>query len=279
MWLLAILIPFPSQPLAQGLPGLDSTVAHIVDAPANTVWLVHPDMNLAHPKPVGVGYPAENEYALYTLSLGIVLGMQTNTQQETVDTNSALFEATTGKPLLSGAGFIFMAPPSVHAQMAYYESSRIAPVFLSGDETRLFWVTANGTVIQETTTSKTSLTASEDLFLLEVFLDPEGNYVFAGYGLTSTGTMAAATFYKAIFSQVSAYGKPWYIHRWVDANRNGIPDFEDNYTLVASEEEYPIPEFRSVIVPALLALVLVVSASRVRRIKEARSPQNRKQIL
>lgn len=277
MWLLAILIPFPSQALAQGPPGLDSTVAHIVDAPANTVWLVHPDMNASHPKPQGVSYPDLDSYGLYALSMGVIQGMQAHQQLESVDTNTALFNATTGKPVLSGATFVFMAPPSVEAQMAFYESNRIARVYLSGNESSLFWVSGNGTIIRETVTSRSALTGPTDLFLLEVFSDPNGNYVFAGYGLTAKGTMAAAHFYKAIFPQLETYTEGWYIERWVDVNDNGIPDSNDSYILVASDGRYPIPEFWPTVASVTL-LLAVAAVLLVPKVFELRGHEHARQV-
>lgn len=281
----AALLLSPSAACAvEGSAGLDTTAAEIVHAPANTVWMTYPDANASNPKPQGVGYPDPDAYAFYVLSMGVVLGMQANPQWETVDTNRDLFDAVTGQPVVSGTRFVIMAPASVHAQMAYYESNRIAPVYLYGDDSSLFWVTsANDGVILETVTSRSSLTASSDLFLLEVFSDGFSNYVFACYGLTAKGSMAAARFYQSIFQQLDAYSESWYVIQWTDTNSDGIPEPGDGYRFVASEDEYttrPIPEFsRMEAVTILSAVSLVMTCLFVRKSLPSRRARRASPLL
>ena len=281
MIIVVMLLLFPSTACAvEGSPGLDSTVAQIVHAPANTVWMTYPDTNASNPKPQGVGYPDPDAYAFYVYSMGVILGMQTNPQWETVDTNRDLFDGVTGQPVVTGASFVIVAPAGVHAQMAYYETNRIAPVYLFGDDSNLFWVvSANDAVIVETVTSRSSLTASSDLFLLVVFSDSFSNYVFACYGLTAKGSMAAVRFYQSIFQQLGAYTESWYVYRWTDMNGNGIADAGDDYSFVASEGKYtagPIPEFSTFDGVAVVSAIIVFAASLlVRRVRPSRRASGR----
>jgi len=254
--------------------GLDSSASRIIEAPANTVLMIHPDINTANPKPPGVGYPDSTSSALYQLAMGIILGMQANTEQETIDTNPQFFDTATGAPILSNSNFVFMSPPTVEAQMAYYESRRVAPVYLSGNETSLYWVSVNGqVVIQETVTPRSALTSPTDVFLLEAFTDSGSNYIFAGYGLTARGSIAAAVFYKKIYQELSGYNRPWYMYRWTDTNRNGIVDSSDEYAPVVSENEYPVPELgHSQLSIALIATILLASLWFLKRVPRLQRP-------
>jgi len=246
--------------------GLDATASRIIEASLNSVWLIYPDTNESHPKPEGVGYPDSEAYSFYEYGIGVILGMQAHPQQESIDTNTALFSATTGAPVVSSTAFVFMAPPAVESQMAYYESHRIAPVYLSGNETSLYWLTANGTLIPETITLRTSPPASSEIFVLEVFVDANSNFVFAGYGMTPRGSMAAAVFYKTIYTQLASYKEAYYIGRWSDANGNGMADPSDEYIVIASESVYPIPEFRlGADTGTVAALILVAAVSLLKR--------------
>ena len=238
---------------------ISTTRDRIIYASSNSVWLVYSDPNTTHGKPAGVEHPDNEASALYILSMGIVLGMQANPQHETVDTDGALFDTISGCPIVHNSTFVLMAPPTVQAQLAYYESNRISPVYLSGNDSTVFWMSADNKVIPDTAVERVSLTDSSDLFLLEVFLDPQGNYIFAGYGTTPKGTFAAATLYKKIISSVQTPSESWSIYRWVDEG-NTIPDSEDEYLILSKGSYSPgqIPESDHPILSFIVGATLVL---------------------
>jgi len=162
---------------------------------------------------------------------------------EGLDTDSNFVNQTTGNPVgVSGIGIISFGGPVVNVPVYYYEVNKIARVVYCGvpgaaglGEPWSQWCLANGSAIPEAAIGTTD---GLDLFLIEMFPDPEGRCVFIAYGIGWKGTYAAGKyFHRIIYPNLDSYNVSWVIVKWMDTNGDGFvnaPDDGDTYTILAS---------------------------------------------
>ena len=84
--------------------------------------------------------------------------------------------------------------------------------------------------------SNSQVSNSQDMFLIEAFIDNSGNKVFIVYGYGWKGTFAAGLFFKSIICpNMSSYSNAYYVYRWTDSNGDGFVDLNEiDMTPVAS---------------------------------------------
>lgn len=163
---------------------------------------------------------------------------------EGLDIDPDFVNQTTGEPTRDqGTGIVSFGGPVVNVPVYYYELNKIAPVVWGGvpgavgpGEPWSHWYLANGTSITETAVEISDVL---DLFLIEVFEDSDGRYVFIAYGLGWKGTYAAGKYFEEIiYPNLDSFRTGWIIVQWEDANDNGYvdkPGGGDSYKRIASE--------------------------------------------
>jgi len=165
-----------------------------------------------------------------------LFGALTNNQSEVLDTNSAYVSqaaSSCGEPTTSTAqSVVAIAGPLVNEVVHYYESAT----------SPLYYNLGAGCIVRRDTGASVDCskpTATNDVFVMEAFMDPAGRTVFIIYGRGWPGTLAGFEFVvNFVLKNPSAYTSSWYVYRWQDAisgpSANGIPDPGDIYTQIAS---------------------------------------------
>ena len=107
----------------------------------------------------------------------------------------------------------------MHACVRYYETQRIAPVYCGVEGSTIYWYTKAGVKIPETALSTSVFDVGyayhQDMFVVEFFLDSDGNTVFVIYGYGWKGSFAAGKFFKStIYPNISSYTHGYYIYLW-----------------------------------------------------------------
>ncbi len=69
---------------------------------------------------------------------------------------------------------------------------------------------------------------SQDLFVVESFIDDYENRLLIGYGYGWKGTFAAGKFIKfVIYPDIESYTESYYIFKWIDDNGDGFVDLTE----------------------------------------------------
>ncbi len=151
--------------------------------------------------------------------------------------SAMIMDQTSGQPI-TGPGDTFVVAGGDFGQRAvkYMESNGHSPIYSTeiNNTNALFINRSSGATL--VSASLSSLTPSHDFFVQEVATDPaSGTLVLIGYGLTYSGTTAAAFhFANVVAPNLGTYDKAWYVYEWTDANGNTTADASDTFTLVAS---------------------------------------------
>ena len=207
---------------------LSSLSTLLLNAPTNSVYFIFPDGNTAHPKPTGVGYASVTDWT----ALGFVYGSLTNMPQIlTLDTNTNYVDQTTGQPKLSNSIIVLFGGPLVNSVVHYYEANSIASLhwslvggWSSGTE---FYLNRAGQPVASMSV-QTVGGGSQDIGLIEAFVDQNGNTVIVFSGFGWKGTFVSGLFFKTtLISQLPTMTDSWYIYSWSDSNGNGFPDISE----------------------------------------------------
>ena len=163
---------------------------------------------------------------------GFIVGMVSNRQQETTDTDPAIIDTSTGEPKLEGETIVIFGGPIVNAPVNYYEDNRVAPVYWGLDGATYYWYLANGTRLDATGMLFSQIAAgTQDMFVLETFIDSSDNKVYIVYGYGWKGTFGGGKFFKfVIYPDIENYTGSFYVFKWVDGNSNGFVDLDEILT-------------------------------------------------
>ena len=215
-----------SAPKASAL-GIDDSEVFVIQAPQNTVYFIYSDTS-QHSKPIGVCSANPIDWT----ATGYIKGMTLHTQMEGIDTDSDLVNQVTGAPLFTDMSVVLSGGPCVQVLVKYYETNKMAPVYFGAQDEKCYWFRRDGSRIDETGLLPSS---HEDMFVLEHFLDSNGNTALILYGYTGQGTFAGARFFKTVIdSNIRNYIHSYYIFHWIDSDNDSFPDMNEiNATPVA----------------------------------------------
>jgi N-acetylneuraminic acid mutarotase len=190
----------------------------IADGGEYNVYFVYPDYQGL--KPPGVF----NAWVSDWCATGFMEGLSANHQNEATDTNAALIDTSSGAIKTHGETIVLFGGPLVNAPVHYYETNRIAPLYYQNDGGTLYWYRSDGTRV-DSTALLGSQKSSHDMFVVESFIDGNGNHVFIVYGYGWKGTFAAGLLFRSvIYPNIGSYSNSWYVFRWTDANGDGFVD-------------------------------------------------------
>jgi len=216
------------QPITPGTVPLSSVGNSIINAVAGSVYFIYPDYDPGHSKGNGAIAAALSDFT----AMGAINGMTANTQLACLDTSSSYVTQSNGKPSMTGKGIVLVGGPIVHACVKYYEGQRIAPVYFGMEGSKCYWYTKAGVKLSQTAMDTSvfnvGLAYHQDMFVVETFLDSNGNTVFIIYGYGWKGSFAGGTFFKSvIYPNISSYTHAYYIYKWNDTNNDGFPDLNE----------------------------------------------------
>ena len=161
---------------------------------------------------------------------------------EGLDTNSSFVNQSTGKPVgASGTGIVSFGGPMVNLVVIYSESNSTtaldrAPIQFHNNNGLLSFQYANGTAIPGASMMG-GLVSTQDMFVIETFMDGNGRYILLCYGFGWEGTYAAGKYFnEVIYPNLASQSESWIIVKWFDSNANGFvdgPHEGDAYTIIA----------------------------------------------
>lgn len=199
---------------------VDDSEVFVIDAPANTVYFIYSD-TMKTSKPLGTSPASPIDWT----ATGYLKGMTIYSQMEGLDTNSNLINQSSGAPKLSDKSIVISGGPCVQVLARYYEDNRIAPLYYGSANGKSYWFLKNGTRIDA---SGIAPNAQNDMFVVEHFLDSNGNAVLLVYGYSGLGTFAGARFFEdVIYPNIRNYTHSYYIYHWIDSNNNYFPELNE----------------------------------------------------
>ena len=150
------------------------------------------------------------------------------TQNVVYDSDSEYVEQTgecKGRVRLNNSVVVLFGGPYPNLCVNYYERTNATPVkfyWNETDDTFNFILTKTGEVVASM--PRTADFEHEDVFVIEVFEDENGNTVFIFYGFDHKGTWASGIYmHHHLINQLDKLENSFYICRWVDANNDGEP--------------------------------------------------------
>jgi hypothetical protein len=194
----------------------------------------------AHLGPIRSTKPAGTMPAAWSDSTAaaLVLGMLTN-PKFSFDIDPTTVDQLTGQPKPGPISvFVMSGGPFVNGPVKFYETNyatTLTPVHFGFAGSNYAFYDASNMIIPGTSVNPTSLGTSLDYFLIESFVDNNGNNVLIIYGYGGRGTFAAALYFKEqLYPGPGNTLSPGYqIVQWNDTNGNGLPEFpQDSFTQV-----------------------------------------------
>jgi hypothetical protein len=199
---------------------VDDSEVFVLEATENTVYFIYSD-TVKGAKPLKVAKASPIDWT----ATGYIKGITRNQQIEGLDTDLNLVDQSTGAPQFSDGSVVLSGGPIVQILVKYYESKRIAPLYYKAEDGKAYWYRKDGTRIEETGINPNN---QNDMFVVEHFLDPNGNAVFIIYGYGGLGTFAGAKFFKTIIHpNIQSYTHSYYIYQWLDLNNDYFPDLNE----------------------------------------------------
>jgi hypothetical protein len=199
----------------------DAIFSNVCDNPrATLVWDAYASDNDAG---------AEIGTALTACSPSVTVTQQQN--------ESLVTDPATGRPLLGvGNTYLIGGGWYGHPGMAYMDKEKLSPVQVNSDGTTNSWIQnlATGEYVVKILTS--TLTATNDYFLIELVVEPEsGTLCFAATGMLDAGTAAAGYFTSTqVIPNRSKYPDAWYAYHWQDTDTTAGPSAGDTWTQLGS---------------------------------------------
>jgi hypothetical protein len=139
-----------------------------------------------------------------------------------------------GQPYWSGySNLVLFGGPLANKVLKYYEGVNKPPLKYVGTATHYTIVSTANPSNQLLSVPYSSVGPSIDYFVVEVFSDGM-HYVISLWGLAQWGTYASGVYFDGIFNSIPSMACSWQIVRWKDLNGNGVPDYPNEFTVVAS---------------------------------------------
>lgn len=164
--------------------------------------------------------------------------------REGLDTDAGFVNQETGTAVGDpGAGIISFGGPVVNPMVKYAEASTTprldrAPIRFSSRWGSYFFRRWDGSSIPGADLPANKVGENEDMFVIEVYEDGGGRYIFLCYGFGWKGTYAAGKYFLTeIHPNIESYPCGWIIVKWEDANGDGFVNAEadgDAYTVIAT---------------------------------------------
>jgi len=112
----------------------------------------------------------------------------------------------------------------------YYEDLGLAPITFEANATHYRFLKAG---IVQYAVLKTSITATNDYFVLEVATDGTHKVIIL-WGVEQYATYASGVYFDGVWTDLSSLTQAWYIVRWQDLDTNGVQDYPTEFIVVAS---------------------------------------------
>jgi len=145
------------------------------------------------------------------------------------DTNRVL---PTGQPSWSGyTHLVTVGGRAANPTTKYYEDNGLAPLRWAGTSTVALIMRGSEVKLN---VPLSSINQGNDYFVMEVVIDGTHKVIIL-WGIQQWGTYAAGVYFDGKwFGDMASLTAGWYIIRWQDLNGNGTPDYETEFTIVAS---------------------------------------------
>jgi len=193
-----------------------SEVKNIFNAPANTVYFMHPEDN-------------PGDQIVYDVLMNVC---KNQPQVEIFYKLNDLYVDSEGCPRPNvfprEKSLVFIGGPYSQPSVAYFEQSQQAPRRFAMNSSHIWWEEKNGSISAQTVFSISELDEHHDAFLLEFFVDNYGRNILILYGFGWRGTWIAAEYFsKVVLPNASKYQKSAYVFRWTDSNNDGVPTIDE----------------------------------------------------
>jgi hypothetical protein len=193
----------------------------IINSAKDSVYFIFP--NYEGKKPSGVKGAKVTDWT----AIGYLVGMCSNDQYETTDTDTNTIDPNSGAPKVTGKTIVLFGGPIVNAGVNHYEKKKMAPVYYQNDNGVNYWYTADGKRLDETRLTSSQISSGQDMFVIESLTDDAGNNVLIVYGYGWKGTFAAGKFLKSINSNMDSYTDSYYIFKWSDTDSDSFVDLNE----------------------------------------------------
>lgn len=201
--------------------------SRVVDATAYTVYFIQ----------------TANSYDVQ--GIGYVYGTCTNPQYLRSTRELEQESPDSGKPVASNMAIVLFGGTLANGYTSYYERNAQAPLLftMTAYGSGLWgFVRKDGSSIPDAYLDMGDFERYQghaDLFIVETFIDSEGNFVVVMYGITQWGTLAAGSyFHETMLPEIENFLGTWYIFGWNDGTNgqpyDGLPQ-PGEITLVASD--------------------------------------------
>ena len=210
---------------------LNEASTQILSAGTKTVCFIYADPY----RMVSSSGPWQAGFAAYDATAsGIIYGLCANEQVICYDSNGTIVVGKKsdwpvaspfnyGKVLLSGKRLVAMGGRGPNWVVDYYERTGQTPLKAYVGATEWGLQTQAGTVVASLPASTDFV--HNDLFVVMVFQDTNGNFVLIIYGLGWKGTFAGGIYFKEVIKpNLGTYTKSAYVFKWTDAGvMDGVP--------------------------------------------------------
>jgi len=205
--------------MPNGKKSLSNT--EIINSEEDSVYFIFP--NYEGKKPSGVKGAKVTDWT----AIGYLVGMCTNNQYETTDTDTNTIDPNNGALKVNEKTIVLFGGPLVNAGVNNYEKNKIAPLYYKNDNGVNYWYTAEGKKLDETGLTSSQIRSGQDMFAIESFTDNSGNNVLIVYGYGWKGTFAGGKFLKSISSNISSYTESYYVFKWSDSDADDFVDLNE----------------------------------------------------
>jgi len=208
---------------------LSEASTQILSAPASSVYFIYANpyrMVSAPPTPWQAAFAAYDATAA-----GLIYGLCANNQLICFDSHPAIVVPKEpasdppfnyGKVLPSSKRVVVVGGRGPNWVVDYYERTGQTPLKAYVKPTEWGFETQAGTIVASV--PATTDFTHNDLFVIMVFQDSNGNFVLIIYGLGWKGTFAGGILFKEVAKNLASYPSSAYVYKWTDdAGQDGVP--------------------------------------------------------